>query len=575
MANIQNINCALNINYSFIQDKPIPLNSTLSTTNTLSTSPPKLDRRSAGYKPSIWDRDFLVSLRRNRVGAQDESVKIEGLKCKVKNMIADEEYCEPLMVFKLIDEIQRLGLGNHFDKDIKTALKRFSCNFSDLNLDLPTTALGFRLLRQSGFFVSQDVFKQFIDDKGNFIPSLCNENEGIIQLYEASYMAFEGEHILDEAKAFTIEHLANNYMNHALANLPLRYQMPKLKARDHLETYPQGEVTRDVTSLLELAVLDFNNTQLMYQEDLHDMARWWKNVGLSEKLSFARDRLMECFFWGIGTTSSKPELSSCRKALTKVYNFITIIDDIYDVYGHINELHLFTQAIERWNINEIDELPYYMKLTFLALYNTINDIGYEILKLKGYNCVPFLKKAWIDMLKAFLVEANWFHNKETPTFEEYMDNGWVSISGVNALTHAFFYVSPEITPEALQALEIKHDILRLPSMVFRLANDLATSEDEIERGETANAILCYAKDKGVSHKEARKVISKMIDESWKGLNEIQTNNQTPFSKEFIETSMNIARTSQCAYQHGDGHGSPELLKKKILSLVVQPITLLS
>ena len=67
----------------------------------------------------------------------------------------------------------------------------------------------------------------------------------------------------------------------------------------------------------------------------------------------------------------------------------------------------------------------------------------------------------------------------------------------------------------------------------------------------------------------------MIDESWKGLNEIQTNNQTPFSKEFIETSMNIARTSQCAYQHGDGHGSPELLKKKILSLVVQPITLLS
>ena len=73
-------------------------------------------------------------------------------------MIADEEYCEPLMVFKLIDEIQRLGLGNHFDKDIKTALKRFSCNFSDLNLDLPTTALGFRLLRQSGFFVSQGMY---------------------------------------------------------------------------------------------------------------------------------------------------------------------------------------------------------------------------------------------------------------------------------------------------------------------------------------------------------------------------------------------------------------------------------
>lgn len=93
-------------------------------------------------------------------------------------------------------------------------------------------------------------------------------------MYEASYLAFEGEHILNEAKAFTIEHLANNYMNHTLANLPLRYQMPKLEARHHVETYPQGEVTRDVTSLLELAMLNFNNTQLMYQEDLHDMARY-------------------------------------------------------------------------------------------------------------------------------------------------------------------------------------------------------------------------------------------------------------------------------------------------------------
>uniref|UniRef100_A0A803LNA8 Uncharacterized protein n=1 Tax=Chenopodium quinoa TaxID=63459 RepID=A0A803LNA8_CHEQI len=449
---------------------------------------------------------------------------VKRLKCEVKNLMVNEEL-KPLMVFKIIDEIQRLGLGNHFGEDIESALRRLSCKFDDLELDLHATALGFRILRQNGILMSQDIFKQFMDENGNFNPSLCNDNEGMKSLYEASHLGFEGEHLLDEAKVFTKEHLINSYkledkmivvnddVNYTL-ELPLRYRMPKLEARNYVEIHPKD----DETALLELAVLDFNRAQLMHQQDLQELARWWKDLELSEKLSFARDRLMECFFWGIGTLS-KPELSSGRKALTKAFKFITIIDDIYDVYGTIDELELFTNAIERWNINAVDELPDYMKLTFLALYNTVNEIGYEILKQKGFNCIPYLKKT--------------------------------IISGVVALTHVFFFVSPQITPEALHCLRNNHDILRLPSMVFRLSNDLATSEAEIERGEMANAISCYAKEKGVTMKDARKHLSKLIDESWKRLNEIQVVNDTPFSADFIEAAMNLARTAQCAYQHGD------------------------
>uniref|UniRef100_A0A803LNA9 Uncharacterized protein n=2 Tax=Chenopodium quinoa TaxID=63459 RepID=A0A803LNA9_CHEQI len=495
--------------------------------------------------------------------------------------MVDEEL-EPLVIFKIVGEIQRLGLGDYFGKDIESALRRLACKFGDLELDLHATALGFTLLRQSGIFISQDIFKQFMDENENFKPSLCNDKEGMISLYEASYFGFEGEHLLVKAKAFTKEYLLSNNNNHSkqedklivdddvnhTLGLALRYRMPKLEARLYIETHP-----KDVeTALLQLAMLDFNRAQLMYQQDLHELARWWKDLELSEKLSFARDRLMECLFWGIGTLP-KPELSSGRKALTRVFKFITIIDDIYDVYGTIDELELFTNAIERWNINAIDELPDYMKVTFLALYNTVNEIGYEILKQKGFNCIPYLKRSWEDMTKAFLVEAKWLQNSQTPTFEEYLNNGWVSVSGVVALTHIFFFVSPQITPEALHCLRNNHDILRLPSMVFRLSNDLATSEAEIERGETANAISCYAKEKGVTMKDARKHLSNLIDESWKKLNEIQVLNDTPFSVDFVEAAMNLARTAQCAYQHGDGHGSPELIKKKILSLIVDPIHL--
>lgn len=70
-------------------------------------------------------------------------------------------------------------------------------------------------------------------------------------------------------------------------------------------------------------------------------------MGLSNKLHFARDRLMECFFWTVGM-AFEPEFSNCRRGLTKVTSFITIIDDIYDVYGSIDELKLFTDAVVRF-----------------------------------------------------------------------------------------------------------------------------------------------------------------------------------------------------------------------------------
>ena len=51
-----------------------------------------------------------------------------------------------------------------------------------------------------------------------------------------------------------------------------------------------------------------------------------------EMLSFVRDMPTENFFWGVGITSHRPELSYFRREVTKIISFITIVDDIYDVY---------------------------------------------------------------------------------------------------------------------------------------------------------------------------------------------------------------------------------------------------
>lgn len=47
-------------------------------------------------------------------------------------------------------------------------------------------------------------------------------------------------------------------------------------------------------------------------------------------------------------------------------------------------------------------LPEYMKICFLALYNTTNEMGYEILKDQGINIIPYLQKVVLHQFFQFL-----------------------------------------------------------------------------------------------------------------------------------------------------------------------------
>ena len=77
--------------------------------------------------------------------------------------------------------------------------------------------------------------------------------------------------------------------------------------------------------------------------------RWWKDLNFAKKLPFARDRMVECYFWILGVYF-EPQYLLARRMLTKVIALTSIIDDIYDVYGTLEELVLFTDAIERFQL---------------------------------------------------------------------------------------------------------------------------------------------------------------------------------------------------------------------------------
>ncbi|KAJ9686769.1 hypothetical protein PVL29_015562 [Vitis rotundifolia] len=548
-------------------------------------------RRSAHYQPAFWSYDFVESLKKREEICEGSVKELEKmyedrarkLEDEVKWMI-HEKSAEPLTLLEFIDDIERLGLGYRFENDIKRSLDKILLlegSNAGKGESLHHTALRFRILKQHGYKVTQDVFEAFTDCNGDFKPCLCKDVKGMLSLYEASYLALEGETLLHEAMVFTKMHLKalggnmdkslEELVNHAM-ELPLHHRMPRLEDRWCIEAYKRREGGDDV--LLELAMLDFNMLQTTLQDELKDMFKWWKDMGLANKLHFARDRLMECFFSAVGM-AFKPEFSKCRKGLTKVTAFISTIDDVYDVYGSLDELELFTDAVTRWDINMVNNLPDYMKLCFLALYNTVNEMAYHTLKEQGHNILPYLTKAWADLCKVFLVEAKWCHEEYIPTFEEYLENGWRSASGAAILIHAYFLMSKNITKEALECLENDHELLRWPSTIFRLCNDLATSKTELERGESANSISCYTHQTGVSEERAREHMKILIGESWKEMNNVrEPDYDSPFSKPFMEIAFNLARIAQCIYQYGDAHGAPDARsRQRILSLIIEPIPL--
>ncbi|KAL5564921.1 hypothetical protein UlMin_028085 [Ulmus minor] len=264
----------------------------------------------------------------------------------------------------------------------------------------------------------------------------------------------------------------------------------------------------------------------------------------------------------------------------QVNSFITVIDDIYDLYGTLDELELFTEAVERWDINAVDELPDYIKICFLALFNSTNDMAFEVLKEKGFHVIKYLMKMWADLCKCYLLEAKWYYSGYTPSLEEYIENAWISISTPVMLVPSFFFVTNPITKESLESsthnfttecVEKYPAIIRHSSMILRLADDLGTSSDEIEKGDVPKSIQCYMHESGASEEEARQHIKFLISETWKQINEERVAS-SPFSKTFIEIVTNVARMAQCMYQHGDGHGAQDGENKdRILSLLINPI----
>ncbi|KAF5948761.1 hypothetical protein HYC85_014718 [Camellia sinensis] len=392
---------------------------------------PEVTRRSANFHPSIWGDHFLAYASH----AVEVDVNMEQPLQQLKE--------EPSQKLNFIDAIQRLGVSYHFETEIEAALQHIYETYYDhhddkANGDLYTVALSFRLLRQQGHPVSCNVFNKFKDNNGKFHEYVIGDVQGMLSLYEATHLRMRGEEILDEALVFTTTHLKCAILN--LSN-PLKEQSQAY----YIFFYEQDDSHNEV--LLNFAKLDFNLLQKTHQWELSEITRWWKDLDFAKKLPFARDRLVECYFWILGVYF-EPQYFLARRILTKVIALTSIIDDIYDAYGTLEELELFTDAVERWESSALDQLPEYMKLCYQALLDVYNMIDEEMSKQERSYRVHYTKSTFeqkrghaASAVECYMKQHGATEEEVLVEFRKLVTNAWKDINAA--------YLRPTAVPMPL------------------------------------------------------------------------------------------------------------------------------
>ncbi|CAI0428584.1 unnamed protein product [Linum tenue] len=385
-----------------------------------------------------------------------------------------------------------------------------------------------------------DIFKRFKSDEGDeFKQEIVSDLEGLLSLYEAAYLRTQGESILDEAVDFTKPHLAAaaagagaedstlaERIAHAL-KWPHRKGMKRVEHLFFISIYEKTQGHDE--AVLKLAKLSFNVAQHLYQKELGVLTKWWIELDLPKRTSYARDRLVEVYFWAIGMGCLwKPKYSLARYCFTRVTTIGSVYDDTYDAYGTIEELEDFTAAIHR-----------YMQLKYAV--------------------------------SLYLEEARWLDKGYVPTFEEYRRVSSVSILYQWLAFAAFCGMGESAPKEVFDWLFTEPKLFVASSEHCRLMDDVVTHEFEQDRGHAPSSVECYMKQYGVSRKEAIDVLSDLVEENWKIINGELLNPPAHVPKEILLIFLGFAQIMEVLYGDGDGYTNSKTTTKDMLTaLLVTP-----
>ncbi|XP_019162127.1 PREDICTED: vetispiradiene synthase 3-like [Ipomoea nil] len=535
----------------------------------------------AKFSPSLWsDRFHSFSIDNQVAEAYAKEIEILKEQTRATLLHTIDDVAEKL---RFINLLERLGIVYHFEKEIDDQLRHIYTHPVRLN-DLETVALQFRLMRQHGYNISTDIFSNFLDGNGKFRDT--SDVKGLLSLYEASYVRTRSDdEVLEGVTAFAATRLRSAAPNlkpnstleklvtHAL-DQPFHTGLPRVEHRFFISVYQEEDESSRNNELLRFAILDFNLLQMLHKQELSEVSRWWKDLNLATKLPYARDRAVECYFWALGVYF-EPQYSKARIMLAKNISIVSIVDDTFDAYGTVEELEVYTDVIQRWDINEMNHLPDYMKISYKAMLDLFDSDEKDLSKEGRSYAVQHGRERMKELVRCYFIEAKWFADEEgqKPTFAEYLKNAFAT-SAYYLLSTISCYTLKSADEKVFDWLMKNPKILEAGVTICRLIDDIATFDGEKERGQVATGIECYMKEYGVSLEKAMEKFQELADLALKDLNEglLQP---TPVSPEVLLRIFNLTCIIFVTYQHNqDGYTCPEkVLKPHIVALLVDPVPL--
>ncbi|RAL38911.1 hypothetical protein DM860_015272 [Cuscuta australis] len=535
------------------------------------------------FPPSLWGDQFYSYSIDNEV-AEAYAKEIEILKEQTRVTLISSSNYNVTEKLKFIDLLERLGVAYHFEREIEDQLQHIYIarhHAQHSHDDLQTVSLQFRLLRQHGFKISSDIFNSFVDSNSKFKDT--SDIKGLLSLYEASYARTHGDDVLDNALTFTMTRLqcvnqnfkSNSTLEKLVAHAleqPLHTGMPRIETRFFISVYEQENDMNRNDMLLRFAKLDYNFLQMLHKQELSEVSRWWKELDFATTLPYARDRAVECYFWALGVYF-EPQFSKARVMLAKNILIVSILDDTYDAYGTIEELEVYTDAICKWNVDQMDRLPNYMKISYKALLDLFDEDAKDLSKDGRSYAVQHAMERMKELVRCYFIEAKWFIEGHKPVFTEYLRNAFVSCTYYLLATISCYGVK-SADEQVFDWLIKNPKILEASVALCRLIDDIATFDVEKDRGQVTTGIECYMNEYGVSLEEALEKFQELAKIALKDLNE-GILKPTPVSGDILWRIVNLARIVFVTYQHNqDGYTHPEkVLKPHIIALLVDSVPL--
>ncbi|KAG7962216.1 hypothetical protein I3843_09G054400 [Carya illinoinensis] len=429
---------------------------------------------------------------------------------------------EDLMNLCMVNQLQRLGLAEHFVQETEKVLAKVYRNYlnkkfqskprNSVAAQIFGDSLAFRLLRMHGYDVPSDSFCWFLHRK-DIRDQIENNHEyfssSMLNVYRATDLMFSAEHDLEEARSFSKELLetivsvgtrdqsTHDIIEHELS-LPWFARLDHMeyrmwieekdsnflwmgKASSHRLSYPYND------ELLGLAKQNFEFRQSIYKNELEELKRWSKDMGLSD-MGFGREKTTYCYF-AVAASSSLPHDSSIRMMVAKSAIVITVADDFYDMEGFLIELQVLTNAVRRWDAKGLSG---HGKVIFDALDNLVTEIAAKYFQEEGSDVTSKLRDMWYETFLSWFTESMWSKTGCIPSVDEYLETGMTSIAAHTLVLPASCFLDPSFPNSKLRAPQYAN-ITNLLMIIARLLNDTQSYQKEKEQGK-ANFVSLYLKE---------------------------------------------------------------------------------